>query len=170
MSLNAVTVLKIKEKINETNYRRRCKALTMQDDDAIQDMLDRGELITGKCADCGCVYIYPQKHICLNNKKEHMKLTDEYIAAQVVKDEVFKVGAKTTIVVLTLRNGFEVVGTASCVDANDYNQEKGAALARARALSKVWELEGYTLQNCCEKEKTGECTGICAEMSDPSAA
>lgn len=106
-----------------------------------------------------------------------MKLTDEYIASQIVKDESFKVGAKTTLVVLTLKNGFEVVGTSACVDANAYDQKIGEHYARERALAKVWELEGYMLQNmgAVQMNVLGEvktCTSKdCTEkMSDPSAA
>ncbi len=106
-----------------------------------------------------------------------MKLTDEYIASIVVKDESFKIGAKTTLVVLTLKNGFEVVGTSACVDASSYDQKIGEHYARERALAKVWELEGYMLQNmgCLQMNSYGEvkteCTGTCSEkMSDPSAA
>ncbi len=109
-----------------------------------------------------------------------MKLTDEYIASCIVKDEAFKIGAKTTLVVLTLKNGFEVVGTSACVDPSAYDQKTGEHYARERALAKVWELEGYMLQSHGDTPELschGElglketCTGTCTkETLDPSAA
>lgn len=74
------------------------------------------------------------------------KCTIEQIEATIVKEEAFTIGAKTTCVVLTLKNGFEVVGTSACVDAANYDLEVGKKFARQRALDKVWELEGYKLQ------------------------
>jgi len=73
-------------------------------------------------------------------------VTQEMIDAAIKAEWDFRVGDKTTIVVLQLRNGFEVVGTSACVDAANYDHETGKKYARERAISKVWELEGYRLQ------------------------
>lgn len=75
------------------------------------------------------------------------KLTEEDIAATIVKEEDSKLGAKTTVVMITLVNGFEVVGTSSCVDPENYDHELGVRYARRKAIDKVWELEGYKLQS-----------------------
>ena len=83
------------------------------------------------------------------------KCTIEDIEGCIAKEECFTIGAKTTAVVLTLRNGFEVVGTSACVDAASYDIEVGKKYARERALDKVWELEGYTLQ--CQMNGSNEC-------------
>jgi len=74
-------------------------------------------------------------------------LTLEQVEAAIVEERDYKLGEKTTCVVLILRNGFEVVGTSACVDPANYNHEIGKTYARKRALDKVWELEGYLLQN-----------------------
>lgn len=76
------------------------------------------------------------------------RITEEDVMNCIEGEQVCKLGQKTTCVVLTLRNGFEVVGTSACVDPAGYDQEKGAECARKRAMDKVWELEGYRLQ--CE--------------------
>lgn len=47
---------------------------------------------------------------------------------------------------LTLRNGFTVRGEAAVVSKANFNQEIGERLSRERAVSKVWELEAYLLQ------------------------
>ena len=73
--------------------------------------------------------------------------TIEQIEDAIAKEEVIKLGVKTTCVILTLKNGFEVIGTSACVDPATYNEEVGKEFARKRALDKVWELEGYLLQS-----------------------
>ena len=72
--------------------------------------------------------------------------TQEMIDAAIKAECDYKVGEKTTVVVLILQNGFEVVGTSACVDAANYNHETGKKYARERAITKIWELEGYRLQ------------------------
>lgn len=79
-------------------------------------------------------------------------LTIDDIENMIEKEETVTLGVKTTAVVLTLKNGFEVVGTSACVNPAEYNAEIGTKFARERALSKVWELEGYRSQgqSCCQ--------------------
>lgn len=76
-------------------------------------------------------------------------VTEADVMAMIESEEIMKIGAKTTCCVLTLQNGFEVVGTSACVDPANYNEEIGATYARKRAMDKVWELEGYRLQCKC---------------------
>ena len=73
-------------------------------------------------------------------------LTEADIDEVIESEEVLTVGKKTTVVVLTLKSGFEVIGSSACVDPANYNEEVGASYARKRARDKVWELEGYKLQ------------------------
>jgi len=74
------------------------------------------------------------------------KLTPEDIEKAIVKEEYIKVGTKTTIAVLTLKNGFEVIGKSGCVDPSNYDHEIGSKVAREKAVDQVWLLEGYKLQ------------------------
>jgi len=73
-------------------------------------------------------------------------VTEEMIKASIVNEIDYKLGEKTTVVLLQLINGFEVVGVSSCVDPANYEHEVGKKYARERAITKVWELEGYRLQ------------------------
>jgi hypothetical protein len=75
------------------------------------------------------------------------KCTEEQILATIAEELDYKLGVKTTCVVLRLKNGFEVVGTSACVDPAEYDHDVGKQMARRRALDKVWELEGYLLQS-----------------------
>lgn len=50
-----------------------------------------------------------------------------------------------TLCIITLRNGFNVVGESACVDPTNYNKEIGDTIAYNNARNKIWLLEGYAL-------------------------
>lgn len=50
-----------------------------------------------------------------------------------------------TFCVLILDNGIKVVGDASCVSAENYDERLGRKIARDNAVSKVWQLLGMRL-------------------------
>jgi hypothetical protein len=77
--------------------------------------------------------------------KAALTITD--IEAAIESQHCWKVGMKTTLCLTTLVNGFEIVTSSSCVDPAMYNEEIGAQIAKERGVDKVWELEGYVLQN-----------------------
>lgn len=71
--------------------------------------------------------------------------------------EVFTVFDKCTVVSCRLPNGFVIVESSASVDAENYNEELGAEICFSKIVDKVWELEGYKLQNeIYEYEKTKE--------------
>ncbi len=51
-----------------------------------------------------------------------------------------------TICVLTLTNGYNVLGTSACVDPATFNKAVGEQIAYDNALEKIWDLEGYLLK------------------------
>jgi hypothetical protein len=53
---------------------------------------------------------------------------------------------KVMVCELTLRNGFTVRGEAAVVSKANFNEEVGRKISRENARGKVWELEGYLLQ------------------------
>lgn len=62
--------------------------------------------------------------------------------------EVFhRVHEKQCLVVAKLPNGFTVVGESACVDPNNYDEQIGYDLAVKHIKNRLWELEGYALQN-----------------------
>lgn len=73
-------------------------------------------------------------------------LTEEDIEACIAQVRFKKMGEKTTVCQLILKNGFDVIGTSSLVDPANYNQQIGENLAYEKALGEVWMLEGYLLQ------------------------
>lgn len=82
------------------------------------------------------------------------KVTEEQVMNMIAEEFTYKLGEKTTCVLLKLKNGFEVIGTSGCVDPANYDHEIGKGYARKRAVEKIWELEGYKLQSstgCCKE-------------------
>ena len=57
-------------------------------------------------------------------------VTIEKIENTILKEEYIKVGLKTVIAVLTLKNSFEIIGTSACVDPNNFNFEIGKICKR----------------------------------------
>lgn len=79
-------------------------------------------------------------------ERQNATVTLEQVANLIKEERDYTVGEKTTVVVLILQNGFEVVGTSACVHADKYDHEVGKIYARKRAVDKVWELAGFKLQ------------------------
>ena len=54
---------------------------------------------------------------------------------------------KCTIVACKLPNGFVIVESSSCVDPANYDEDMGVDICIKNIEKKLWELEGYLLQN-----------------------
>lgn len=54
---------------------------------------------------------------------------------------------KCTVVACKLPNGFVIVEDSACVDPANYDKEMGIDICMGKIKEKVWELEGYALQN-----------------------
>ena len=76
------------------------------------------------------------------------RITEGEIAliAATAKYATMKLGAKTTLVHMTLPNGFELVETSSCVDPANYNQRIGEDICKRRLVDRLCQLEGYRMQ------------------------
>ena len=53
---------------------------------------------------------------------------------------------KCVICEITLLNGFTVRGESACVSPANFDQEIGNGIAYKNARDKIWQLEGYLLQ------------------------
>ncbi|MBR0573691.1 MULTISPECIES: Gp49 family protein [Pasteurellaceae] len=80
-------------------------------------------------------------------------LTKEYLESLVVKTEYHRLTQSLTVCVLTLKNGFEVLGQSAVADPNNYNQEIGENIAYEDAFGKIWQLEGYFLKTKISKNQ-----------------
>jgi len=53
---------------------------------------------------------------------------------------------KCVVCEITLVNGFTVRGESACVSPANFDQEIGNGIAQTHARGKIWQLEGYLLQ------------------------
>lgn len=70
------------------------------------------------------------------------KMVDDFIA----ETEVITMGDKTTVVRATLRNGFTIVESSSCVSPENYDEKMGADICLEHIKDKIWMLLGFLLQ------------------------
>lgn len=52
-----------------------------------------------------------------------------------------------TICVITLKNGFTLVGKSACASPENFDLEIGSKIARDDARKQIWALEGYLLRS-----------------------
>lgn len=52
-----------------------------------------------------------------------------------------------TVCVVTLRNGFTLVGKSACASPENFDLEIGGKIARDDARKQIWALEGYLLRS-----------------------
>ena len=74
----------------------------------------------------------------------------------VIVSEQFYVFPNTTFTacLLTLENGYTVLGESACASPENFNAELGRKIARENAKNKIWQLEGYLLkQNLFDIDK-----------------
>lgn len=63
--------------------------------------------------------------------------------SHVAVNEVF---GKCTIVSLKMPNGFILTESSACVDPANYDVKMGEEICLKRIENRIWELEGYRLQ------------------------
>lgn len=73
-------------------------------------------------------------------------ITQEMVDNFIASYEIRTVGRKTTVVQATLKNGFEIVESSSCVDPANYSEELGASICMDRIKNQIWHLLGFALQ------------------------
>lgn len=74
------------------------------------------------------------------------KLRLEDLKSTISEIQFMTLGEKTVCCVITLKNGFEVVGTSAPVDKKNFDYQIGKKISYEKALDKLWEVEGYRLQ------------------------
>lgn len=67
---------------------------------------------------------------------------------QVIVSEQYHVFPNSTFTacLLTLENGYTVLGESACASPENFNAELGRKIARENAKNKIWALEGYLLR------------------------
>lgn len=80
------------------------------------------------------------------------RVTEHQVGNEAVTGEYIVRGC-LTICILTLKNGFTVVGTSSCASPENFNEEIGRHYALKDAERQVWPLLGFRLKDQLHKEK-----------------
>ena len=87
-----------------------------------------------------------QRDSLLGSRPERT-VTKEQIESRIKSAEYsIHAGSTLTICVLTLENGFTVVGKSACAHAGNFNKELGEKIAYDDAFKQIWALEGYLLR------------------------
>lgn len=75
------------------------------------------------------------------------RITPERLESVIVSEQyhVFA-GTTFTACLLTLKNGYTVLGESACASPENFNAELGRKIARENAKNKIWQLEGYLLR------------------------
>lgn len=97
----------------------------------------------------------------MNSNTVTGEMIDKIVEATEFKTQT--VYGKTTIVSAKLPNGFVITESSSCVDPANYDEEIGEDICKDRIINKIWELEGYKLQDKLyresqRKKELEECT------------
>ncbi len=75
------------------------------------------------------------------------RLTPAHVESVIVSETFTTMpSGKAMVCELTLKNGFTVRGESAVVSNANFNEEIGKTVARANAVDKIWQLEGYLLQ------------------------
>ena len=79
------------------------------------------------------------------------------IENEIIKEtyHVFE-GTTVTVCLLTLKNGYHVIGHSACVDPKNFNKELGEKIAKEQAVDKCWELLGFRLRDQLSGRKEEE--------------
>ena len=87
-----------------------------------------------------------QRDSLLESRPERT-VTKEQIESRIKSAEYsIHAGSTLTICVLTMENGFTVVGKSACAHAGNFNKELGEKIAYDDAFKQIWPLEGYLLR------------------------
>lgn len=75
------------------------------------------------------------------------RVTPEHLES-VISSEQYHVFPNTTFTacLLTLANGYTVIGESACASPENFDAALGRKIARENAKNKIWQLEGYLLK------------------------
>lgn len=82
------------------------------------------------------------------------RITTEHINSVIISGQyhVFE-GTTTTVCLLTLKNGYTVLGESACASPENFDEELGRKIALQNAKDKIWQLEGYLLKDKLSKDR-----------------
>lgn len=81
---------------------------------------------------------------------------------EVIASEQYYVFPNTTFTacLLTLVNGYTVLGESACASPENFNAEIGRKISRENAKNKIWAIEGYLLRQQLHDSITPQCARV----------
>jgi hypothetical protein len=80
--------------------------------------------------------------------KNAPRLSPEQIDYEIAKEQYYQFPETVmTVCCLTLRNGYNVVGTSAPASPENFDPDIARKISRQKARDKIWELEGYVLKS-----------------------
>lgn len=77
---------------------------------------------------------------------DNNSITPENIDNFIKNVEIQTMGNKTTVVMVTLVNGYVITKSSSCVDEKNYDEKIGAEICMEKVKDDIWMLLGFLLQ------------------------
>ena len=104
---------------------------------------------------------YFEKYV--EEPKKQYKINNHHVENILDRSEVSVIKAfdKCTIVACKLPNGFVIVESSSCIDPKNYNSKIGIENCMKRIKNKIYELEGYKMQDEYYCEEHCDCEDCC---------
>ena len=84
---------------------------------------------------------------------KYPRVTKEAIEAK-IDDLYYRKEGHLTICVITMKNGFYVLGHSAPADPRNYDKDVGERYAYDNAFKQLWQLEGYLLRDKIANEST----------------
>lgn len=91
-----------------------------------------------------------EKHYMPLADPEGTKITETDVCSFVKDKEASMWGDKTTVLHTTLKNGFIISESSSCVDPANFDMAMGAEICVKKTKDKIWGYLGFLLQ--CAKD------------------
>jgi len=79
--------------------------------------------------------------------KSDVSISQMMVNSFISNIKVSTIGDKTTMVHVTLVNGFEIIETSACVSKENYNEAMGKEICLDKIRDKIWMLLGFLLQS-----------------------
>lgn len=86
------------------------------------------------------------KEIDARAPKNGPRVTPQTLTDAIKHAEYFR-SDTLTVCVLTLWNGFKVIGESACADPANFDEQLGKEIAFEKAKNQIWALEGYRLKS-----------------------
>ena len=96
------------------------------------------------------------------------RVTEDRINEVIKTVDFFKLTQVMTVCVITLINGYEVLGKSACASPENFDAEIGKDLAFEDARQQIWHLEGYLLKQWLAVEASAEAEAVEAEAVEAS--